>query len=180
MQKTQLWDAALNLGFSENGYLLVVDIISQKLFCLYDQESIKEYIVSTSKYGLGNVQDSFKTPTGIHEVVQWIGKDEPIHRIFHERQPTPDIWDMNMTTGKDLILTRILRLAGLEEGINKGPNIDSYKRMIYLHGTQQEDLLGTPASHGCIRLKNKDIIELCDLTWNTPTWCWIGAKNLFG
>jgi hypothetical protein len=76
-------------------------------------------------------------------------------------------------SASDLVLTRILWLEGLEPGVNAGPGIDSHERFIYLHGTSQEHLLGTPASHGCIRLSNRDVITLFNLTRGRETFCLI-------
>ena len=97
--------------------------------------------------------------------------------VFVARKPTgetvpPQAWK---SAGKsDRILSRILRLRGLERGRNLGPGVDSFHRYIYLHGTNQEQLLGRPASHGCIRMGNQDIVNLFCLLRGRPTWCWIG------
>jgi len=147
-----------------NQYAIVVSISKQKLYLIKGKRIIKRYPVSTSKYGIGNKQGSYKTPLGLHRIVGKIGKNARIGEVFKSRRRTKKIAKFNRERVKqDLITTRILRLKGLEKGINKGEDIDSYKRCIYIHGTPQENLIGKPASHGCVRMKNRDIIELFNL-----------------
>jgi len=100
---------------------------------------------------------------GIHNIISKIGKNAKIREIFISGRRTGEIAKKDKKCRRDLITTRILRLQGLERGINKGRGIDSYKRCIYIHGTAEEHLIGKPASHGCIRMKNKDIVELFNL-----------------
>ena len=140
---------------------LFVNIQSQTLSLVKNQIVSSAYPVSTSKYGMGNQKDSFKTPLGIHRIVDKIGSGSPAGRIFKDRKDTGKNWQ-NEITDENLILTRILWLEGLEPNINRGENIDSYERYIYIHGTNKEELIGTPMSHGCICMKNSDIIELFD------------------
>lgn len=148
------------IGIIPDTYLFV-NIQSQTLSLVKHQLASSMYPVSTSKYGTGNKKDSFKTPLGIHRIVDKIGSGSPPGRIFRDRKDTGKNWQ-NEITDENLILTRILRLEGLEPNINRGENIDSYERYIYIHGTNKEDLIGTPMSHGCICMKNNDIIELFD------------------
>ncbi len=141
-------------------------ISEQKLYVMRDNQIWKEYPVSTSKYGVGNESGSNKTPLGKHKVREKFGAGAPINTIFKSRENTKKIAEISIKaeeTGKDLVTSRILWLEGTEDGINKGNGIDSYLRNIYIHGTSEEGLIGTPASHGCIRMKNKDVIELFDL-----------------
>jgi len=118
------------------------------------------YPVSTASNGMGNQKNSFKTPLGKHRICQKIGNHEPIMTAFRARQPVgiykKDIDDPN----KDWILSRILWLTGTQTGINKRGHVDSHDRYIYIHGTHEEERIGTPASHGCIRMLNEDIIHL--------------------
>jgi L,D-transpeptidase YbiS len=120
------------------------------------------YPISTAENGIGSQVNSFKTPLGGHEISDIIGLDQPIYTQFVSREPVgivpPNQW--HTLQGKDLILSRIIRLQGLEPGINQGPGVDSYERYIYIHGTSEEDLIGMPRSKGCIRMLNKDIINL--------------------
>jgi len=110
--------------------------------------------VSTSQFGLGEVPNSFKTPRGWHHIAEKIGEDAPLNAIFESRRFTGSVWDGQSLDG-DLILTRILWLAGDEVA-----NTTTHDRYIYFHGTNHEHLIGTPASHGCIRLRNSDMKNL--------------------
>ena len=147
-----------------NGSCLSVRInISEQMLYLYsDKKIIKFYPISTSKYGIGNKTGSNKTPLGLHHIVSKIGRNASFGAIFKRRKNTEKIAKINKGSG-DLITTRILRLEGLQRGINKGKDIDSFRRCIYVHGTPEEKLIGKPASHGCIRMKNRDIIKLYGL-----------------
>ncbi len=138
---------------------LVVSIERQTLFVCSNDTIAERYNVSTSRFGNGNRENSLKTPLGIHRIREKYGAGAPPGRVFRDREDTGEDWDHSQT-GDNLILTRILRLEGLEEGINKGPGVDSYERYIYIHGTGREDLVGTPLSHGCVCLRNHDIIRL--------------------
>ena len=113
------------------------------------------YPVSTSRFGLGSVPDSNFTPLGRFRVVEKIGHDAPERTIFSSRQVV-GIWDGGEVP-EDLVLTRILWLEGLE-----AENANTFSRYIYIHGTNQETRIGRPASHGCIRLTNANVVELFD------------------
>jgi hypothetical protein len=141
-----------------------INIPKQELYFSQNNEKIFTFPVSTSKYGVGNKEGSFKTPPGIHRVSEKIGDGAEPCTIFKKKKNTGKIEVINNTNNsKDLITTRILILEGIESGINKGKGIDSKVRNIWIHGTQEEKSIGKPASHGCIRMKNIDIIELFDL-----------------
>jgi len=129
-------------------------------------EVIKQYPVSTALNGCGCEENSFKTPTGLHQISEKIGDGEPVGMLFKGRQATGDLIDIEtsvMDTGKDQITSRILWLGGLEPGINQGDGVDSHDRYIYIHGTNEEGRIGHAVSHGCIRMKNTDVVELFDL-----------------
>lgn len=141
--------------------MIKIKISRQRLY-FYEKKLIKSYPVSTSKFGIGNMAESNKTPLGLHRVAEKIGKNAPIGTIFKERKNTRKIVP-RYGFKSDLITTRILRLEGLEKGINKGKKIDSFHRFIYIHGTPEEKLIGKPASRGCIRMRNRDVAQLFDL-----------------
>ena len=127
---------------------------------------IREYPVSTAKNGLGEQSGSYCTPRGRHRIAEKIGAGQPLHSVFKARGPTGEVWSRELAMEKpgcDWILTRILWLDGMEEGKNRGGALDSHSRYIYIHGTDEEHLIGTPASHGCIRMKNEDVLELFNL-----------------
>ncbi len=138
---------------------LVVSIETQRLFVCMSDKIVERYDCSTSRFGNGNRENSLKTPLGLHRIKEKFGEGAPAGRVFRDREDTGEDWDHSQN-GDNLILTRILRLEGLEKGINKGPGIDSYERYIYIHGTGREDLIGTPLSHGCVCMRNLDAIRL--------------------
>jgi len=141
--------------------LMVVDVARQRLGFLDKGRLVLEYPVSTALKGLGCEEGSYRTPTGWHRVHACIGADAPTGMIFRGRIATGERWN-GENREEDLILTRILTLEGLEEGLNRGPGRDSLHRYIYIHGTNQEERIGEPVSHGCIRMRNADIMELFD------------------
>ena len=147
----------------QNTEIIFVSIKKQKLFHIKNKQVLSNYIISTSKYGIGNKNGSNKTPTGLHQIKQKIGDKVPINGRMVGRVFTgeiAEIYNDNRVSKTDDITSRILWLDGLEIGVNKGANIDSFNRYIYIHGTSEEGRLGRPSSNGCIRMKNKDIIDL--------------------
>lgn len=143
--------------------ILYVSVDEQNLYHIKSDTIFKTYRISSSKLGKGNKEGSNKTPTGLHIIKEKYGKDAPINGRFIGRVFYGNIAEIysDMTISKtDDITSRILWLSGLENGVNKGDNIDSYKRYIYIHGTSEEGRIGIPSSHGCIRMKNKDVIDL--------------------
>jgi len=142
---------------------ILVDISEQRLYLLEKNEIIASYPISSSKYGEGSTLNSFKTPLGKHIVKEKIGTYSAKNTIFIAREDTrmlANIINDPIETKNDYVTSRIMWLSGLEEGINKGKNVDSYRRYIYIHGTHEEGLIGSKASHGCIRMFNADVIEL--------------------
>jgi UDP-N-acetylmuramate--alanine ligase len=141
---------------------LVVSIEKQTLLVCANDTIAERYNASTSRFGTGIRENSLKTPVGLHRIKEKYGAGAPAGRVFRDREDTGEDWD-HKQNGDNLILTRILRLEGLEQGINKGAGVDSYERYIYIHGTGREDLIGTPLSHGCVVLRNHDVIRLFDI-----------------
>ncbi len=143
--------------------ILFVNIDEQKLYYIKKNKIIKEYYISSSINGKGNKSGSNKTPLGLHSIKFKIGDNTPIYGKMIGRVFTGEIAKIYKDKTKsetDDITSRIMWLEGLEKEKNKGTNIDSFKRYIYIHGTSEEGYIGTPASHGCIRMKNKDVIDL--------------------
>lgn len=142
---------------------VVVECSQQRAYVTHYGREVASYVVSTSRFGLGSAAGSNKTPLGRHRVAQKFGASEPIGAVFEGRVATGRIaavLDAGVSAEEDLITTRILWLEGLEPGSNRGPGVDSKARYIYIHGTNEEWLLGRPASHGCIRMSNQDVLEL--------------------
>jgi|TARA_B110000908_G_scaffold115858_1_gene135873 lipoprotein-anchoring transpeptidase ErfK/SrfK len=145
--------------------LIYVSIKNQKLYHISDNTINDEYTISSAKKGIGNIRNSDKTPIGLHYIKEKYGQKTPINGRMIARKfegLIATIYQDTSSSKTDDITSRILWLAGLEEGINKGGNVDSYQRYIYIHGTSEEGKLGTPASHGCIRMSNLDVINLFD------------------
>ena len=141
----------------------LVKVSEQRLYVLQGGACMSTYPVSTSRYGTGEEQDSYKTPRGVHCVSEKIGGDAGFAEIFESRERTHQIAEIESgetRTDEELITSRILWLAGLEEGINQGGSVDSHERYIYIHGTHEEGLIGQPASVGCVRMKNRDVMDL--------------------
>ena len=145
---------------------IIVDISEQRLYLYNNDNLVQSFPVSTSKYGEGQIENSFKTPLGLHEIKEKIGDKAPINTIFTARENTKkraEILINSNDTEDDFVTSRILWLDGLENGINRGVGVDSYSGYIYIHGTHEEGLIGQKASHGCIRMFNNDVIELFDM-----------------
>jgi lipoprotein-anchoring transpeptidase ErfK/SrfK len=134
---------------------LLVDVARQILEMIEGEVVTATWPVSTSRFGLGFEEGSFRTPTGRFRIAEKIGEDAPAGMIFRSRIATGKLAEQGGE--EDLVLTRILWLEGLDP-----QNANTRQRYIYIHGTNQEHLIGTPASHGCIRLRNNDMIELFD------------------
>ena len=153
---------------------LLVSPKDQKLLYISNKVVKISYSISTSKFGLGCLNDSFKTPVGLHSIIEKIGAKMPIFTIFKGRKTInnnltlPDLYKdkkayhEHFKDYEDVITSRILRLRGEDQNINQGGNVDSFLRYIYIHGTAHEDQIGSRASHGCIRMTNADVIDLFD------------------
>ena len=142
---------------------ILIDLAQQTL---YLPKHNKFYVISSGKNGIGEQENSGKTPRGWHRVAQKIGHDAAKYSVFIARQPTGEIYTQQLAQQfpqRDWILSRILWLDGLEAGFNQGEGCDTFKRYIYIHGTPDTEPMGIPMSHGCIRMKNDEIIELFEL-----------------
>ncbi len=136
-----------------------VSVRDQKLRIIQDGHLIFEATCATAANGVGTALNSLKTPPGWHAILGKTGDGEPWGRVFRSRRATREVWKPGEKPAEDLVLTRVLFLDGLEPGVNKGGNVDSNARDIYIHGTNDEGRLGTPSSHGCIRLSNDNVIQ---------------------
>jgi L,D-transpeptidase YbiS len=145
---------------------IVIDAAKQEL-TLYDSERVvKRYSISTARNGLGEKNGSFCTPRGKHIIRAKIGGGQPLGSVFVRRRPTGEVWTPELHAkypGRDWILTRILWLSGKERGKNRLGDVDTMRRYIYIHGSHDLAEMGTPGSIGCIRMRNKEIVELYDL-----------------
>lgn len=140
--------------------MITVSVSEQMLYHRRKTGVVYAYPVSTASNGTGNREGSYQTPLGRHRIAKKLGDHLPLLTAFSAREPFC-IYDPESDDAKrDWILTRILWLEGCETGKNRRGKVDTYDRYIYIHGTHEEDKVGTPASHGCIRMKNEDLLEL--------------------
>lgn len=166
------WERLRRLAPDGAARWLLVDVAAQRLHLMAGPAPVRDWPVSTAAAGVDAREGSGGTPPGVHRIARRIGADAPPGMVFVSREPTGLVWPHALEGGgdasgeplpDDLILSRVLTLEGLEDGINRGPGVDSLARYIYLHGTNAEERLGTPSSHGCVRLANADVIALFDL-----------------
>jgi hypothetical protein len=161
------------LGIKPGERLLAVRISTATLQFFRKGALVKSYVVSTSQRPPSNVKGSLGTPRGLHEIAERIGAGQPPGMVFKSRVPTgrhfSELPDSIAET--NLITSRILWLRGLEPGVNRGGEVDTYDRYVYIHGTNQEARLSEPLSAGCVLMRNLDIVELYeevrtgDLVW---------------
>ena len=133
-----------------------ISIREQRLTVMEDETPIRSFPVSTSRFGIGTEEGSMKTPTGRFRVGEKIGEGLPSDAVFQSRVPLKPGDPLPPTD--DLVMSRILWLDGLDEH-----NANTRDRFIYIHGTRHEDKIGRPASHGCIRMRNIDVVDLFEL-----------------
>lgn len=151
--------------------LILVSLASQRLIGLSGGVSVCDFPVSTALKGAGEQDGSGCTPRGVHRVRARIGEGQPLASVYIGRRPTGEIWSPELARQypqRDWILTRILWLCGEESGFNRGGRQDSQRRYIYLHGTPDDQPMGVALSHGCVRLRNSDMLALFD---RTPVGC---------
>ncbi|MFE8071495.1 L,D-transpeptidase [Marinobacteraceae bacterium S3BR75-40.1] len=143
---------------------MVISIPDQELILYTSQGSVR-YPVSTALNGPGEQNGSGCTPRGVHRIRAMIGKGQPIYTVFRGRRPTGEIYSAALAAEypeRDWILTRILWLCGNEPGFNRGGDVDSMRRFIYIHGTPDTEPMGVARSHGCVRMRNTDVLDLFD------------------
>ncbi len=141
-----------------------IDLSRQVLEVTRDGQC-RTFAVSTALHGAGEEEGSGCTPRGLHRIAEKIGADAPAGTVFKGRVATGEIYSAELAANnpdRDWILSRILWLEGAEPGRNCGGTVDTRSRYIYIHGTNEEDRLGAPVSHGCIRMANADVIALFD------------------
>jgi hypothetical protein len=142
-----------------------VDLGAQRLVLWLHGELRREYAVSTALAGAGELSGSGCTPRGLHLVRARIGAGCPLNTVFVGRRPTGEIYSPELAArhpGRDWILTRILWLSGLEPGRNRLGQVDTFRRYIYIHGCPDSVQLGRPGSRGCIRMRNRELVDLFD------------------
>lgn len=146
---------------------ILISLADQMLYGFQNKKPIISMPVSTALNGAGEQANSNCTPRGKHQVRAKIGHQLPINAVLKGRRWTQEIWTPELNAQyphRDWILTRILWLSGCEIGINRLGNVDTFQRYIYLHGTPDTEPMGIAKSHGCIRMRNPDIIKLFEIT----------------
>lgn len=158
----QVIQTSQRLGIKPSERALFVRISTQTMQFYRSAELVRSYVVSTSKRPPSNIKGSLGTPRGLHEIAERIGGEQPLGMVFKARVPTgrhfselPEVADDG-----NLITSRILWLRGLEPGVNREGEVDTYDRYVYIHGTNREPDLGTPQSAGCVLMKNIEIVQL--------------------
>ena len=140
-----------------------VSLVRQVLELWQGERCLIRFPVSTAKNGPGEQKNSGQTPRGEHIIRARIGSGMPLNTVFVGRRPTGEIYSEQLASafpGRDWILTRILWLSGCQPGYNRLGNVDTMQRYIYIHGTPETEPMGEPLSHGCIRMRNADLIDL--------------------
>ena len=165
--KKEVTERLKGLGLPLSEDCIVVSVDQQKLWHFQGSECVA-YVVSTARAGRGCIQDSLQTPDGLHQICEMIGGGTVAGMVFKARQPTGVRSSEWPTKEDNLITSRILWLDGLETGRNQGLDaqgrlVDTRRRFVYIHGTNQQDKLGQPNSHGCVLLADADVIRLFDL-----------------
>ena len=148
-------------GVAPTQFVLIVSIVEQTVSLFEQNKFAKKFPCSTSRFGIGQTEGSNCTPLGLHRIAEKIGAGAPAGTVFKSRKIVGHMSQPEFADAK--ITTRILWLEGLEPGFNRGGNVDSHARYIYIHGTADQSSIGKPASCGCIHLADADLIPLFDL-----------------
>lgn len=146
--------------------LITVNIAEQTLRLSEGEETLMAVAVSTAKNGPGEVNGSERTPRGWHRIRAKIGGGCAADTVFVGRRPTGELFSEALRAvhpKRDWILTRILWLCGMEPGRNRWGHVDTMRRYIYIHGCPDAEPMGVPSSHGCVKMRNRDIMQLFDL-----------------
>ena len=165
--------ACEKLTISPTQFVLAVNIAGQTVSLFEQNKFVKKFSCSTSRFGIGQAKGSNCTPLGLHRIAEKIGAGEPAGTVFESRKIAGHTSQPEFADAK--ITTRILWLEGLEDGFNRGGNLDSHARYIYIHGTADQKSIGKPTSCGCIHLADADLIPLFDLL-PSGTLVWISES----
>ena len=161
-------------GIAPAHFALMINIADQTVSIFEQSKFVKKLPCSTSRFGIGQIEGSNQTPLGLHRIAEKTGADVQAGTVFKGRKVIGHVSQPEFADAK--ITTRILWLEGLESGLNRGGNVDSHARYIYIHGTADQSSIGKPASCGCIHLADADIIPLFDLL-PSGTLVWISESG---
>lgn len=151
-------------------FLLLVSVADQTVSLFEQNQLVKTISCSTSRFGIGQIEGSNRTPLGLHRIAEKIGAGAPAGTVFKARKVVGHVSQPEFAAAK--ITTRIMWLEGLEPGFNRGGNVDSHARYVYIHGTADQASIGRPDSCGCVHLSDADLIPLFDLL-PSGTLVWI-------
>ena len=157
-----------------SGRLIHVSVADQRLTLWERGLPVAAFPVATAARGVGEIMGSERTPRGWHYVRARIGDGAPLGTVFVGRRPTGEIYTPDLGrrhSRRDWILTRILWLCGLEPGRNRGGRVDTQRRYVYIHGCPDEHPMGIPSSHGCVKMRNRDVVTVFD-------WAPVGTRVL--
>lgn len=155
----------MNSLAKSNRYIRI-SIAEQRLQLIENDHTLLDVSVATAKNGPGEISGSECTPRGMHQIRAKIGNHCPENTVFVGRRPTGERYRPELRArfpDRDWILTRILWLSGMEPGKNRLGKVDTMRRYVYIHGCPDDDKMGIPSSHGCIKMRNSDVISLFDL-----------------
>ena len=169
----KLQEVCASLKISVTRFVLIVNIGEQTVSLFEQNKLVKKLPCSTSRFGIGQIEGSQCTPLGLHRIAEKIGAGERAGAVFKARKVVGHTSEPEFAEAK--ITTRILWLEGIEPGLNRGGNVDSHARYIYIHGTADQKSIGKPTSCGCIHLADADLIPLFDLLPG-GTLVWIGES----
>jgi hypothetical protein len=157
-------------GIAPTQYALVISVADQTVSLFEQSQFVRKFSCSTSRFGIGQIEGSNQTPLGLHRIAEKIGAGVQAGTVFKGRKVVGHVSQPEFADAK--ITTRILWLEGLEPDFNRGGNVNSHARYIYIHGTADQASIGQPASCGCIHLADADIVPLFDLL-PSGTLVWI-------
>jgi hypothetical protein len=161
MDLSKFSDSCAKHGVAPTQFALIVSVADQTVSLFEQNKFVKKMSCSTSRFGIGQIEGSNQTPLGLHRIAEKIGAGERSGTVFNARKVVGHTSQPEFADAK--ITTRIMWLDGLEPGLNRGGNVDSHARYIYIHGTADQSSVGKPASCGCIHLADADVISLFDL-----------------
>jgi hypothetical protein len=169
----EILDTCKKNAIAPTPFILEVKIVGQTVSLFEQDKFVKNIPCSTSRFGIGQTEGSNRTPLGLHRIAEKIGAGAAAGTVFKARKIVGHVSQPEFAGAK--ITTRILWLEGLEPGLNRGGNVDSHSRYIYIHGTADQLSIGQPTSSGCIHLADADLIPLFDLL-PTGTLVWIAER----
>lgn len=149
--------------------MLLIDLSKQSLSLIENNRELLGFPVSTARNGAGEIDGSGCTPRGQHRIRIKIGSQCSENTVFIGRRPSGETYTPELAKKypeRDWVLTRILWLSGMESGVNRGGEVDTLRRFIYIHGCPDTQPMGVPLSHGCIRMRNRDLLELFERVEN--------------